>query len=113
MNKFKEVSESYTMAEAIAEAQRCLNCKVPQCKKGCPIGNDIPEWIHEFSKGNIGNAISIIRAKSNLPAVCGRVCAHEKQCQGACILGKQGNNINIGKLMMTPTDSSRANSLNS
>ncbi len=98
MNKFKEVSESYTMAEAIAEAQRCLNCKVPQCKKGCPIGNDIPEWIHEFSKGNIGNAISIIRAKSNLPAVCGRVCAHEKQCQGACILGKQGNNINIGKL---------------
>lgn len=98
MNKFKEVSESYTMAEAIQEAQRCLNCKVPQCKKGCPIENDIPDWIHEFRKGNLGNAIAIIRAKSNLPAVCGRVCAHEKQCQGSCILGKQGKNINIGKL---------------
>lgn len=98
MNKFKEVSESYTMAEAIQEAQRCLRCKVPSCKKGCPIGNDIPDWIHELRMGNLGNAINIIRAKSNLPAVCGRVCAHEKQCQGSCILGKQGKNINIGKL---------------
>ena len=81
--KFKEkINESYTMAEAIAEAQRCLHCKVPQCQKGCPISNDIPEWIHELKKGNLGNAISIIRAKSNLPAVCGRVCAHEKQCEG-------------------------------
>ena len=56
------------MAEAIKEAQRCLHCKVPQCKKGCPISNDIPDWIHELKKGNLGNAISIIRAKSNLPA---------------------------------------------
>lgn len=98
MNKFKEVSESYTMAEAIQEAQRCLHCKVPSCKKGCPIENDIPDWIHELRQGNMGNAINIIRAKSNLPAVCGRVCAHERQCQGSCILGKQGKNINIGKL---------------
>ena len=81
--RFKEeINESYTMAEAIKEAQRCLHCKVPQCKKGCPISNDIPDWIHELKKGNLGNAISIIRAKSNLPAVCGRVCAHEKQCEG-------------------------------
>lgn len=98
MNKFKEVSESYTMAEAIQEAQRCLRCKVPSCKKGCPISNDIPDWIHELRKGNMGNAIQIIRAKSNLPSVCGRVCAHERQCQGSCVLGKQGKNINIGKL---------------
>jgi len=97
--RFKEeINESYTMAEAIKEAQRCLHCKIPQCKKGCPINNDIPDWIHELKKGNLGNAISIIRAKSNLPAVCGRVCAHEKQCQGACILGKKGQAINIGKL---------------
>lgn len=86
------------MAEAIKEAQRCLHCKVPQCKKGCPISNDIPDWIHELKKGNMGNAISIIRAKSNLPAVCGRVCAHEKQCEGSCVLGKKGEAVNIGKL---------------
>lgn len=96
--KFNEVNESYTMAEAIQEAQRCLHCKVPQCKKGCPINNDIPDWIHELKKGNLGNAISIIRAKSNLPAVCGRVCGHEKQCEGACVLGKKGMPVNIGKL---------------
>lgn len=86
------------MAEAIAEAKRCLHCKVPQCKKGCPVGNDIPDWIHELSMGNIGNAMNIINAKSNLPAVCGRVCAHERQCEGNCVLGKKGAHINIGKL---------------
>ena len=94
----EEINESYTMAEAIKEAQRCLQCKIPQCKKGCPISNDIPDWIHELKKGNLGNAISIIRSKSNLPAVCGRVCAHEKQCEGACVLGKKGQAVNIGKL---------------
>jgi glutamate synthase (NADPH/NADH) small chain len=98
IQKFQEVNESYTMVEAIQEAQRCLHCKVPQCKKGCPISNDIPDWIHELSKGNLGNAISIIRQKSNLPAVCGRVCGHEKQCEGSCVLGKKGEAINIGKL---------------
>lgn len=86
------------MAEAIAEAKRCLNCKVPQCKKGCPVGNDIPEWIHQLSMGNLGNAMSIINAKSNLPAVCGRVCAHERQCEGNCVLGKKGAHIRIGRL---------------
>lgn len=86
------------MAEAIQEAQRCLNCKVPQCKKACPISNEIPDWIHELKKGNLGNAIGIIRTKSNLPAVCGRVCAHERQCEGSCVLGKKGQHINIGKL---------------
>lgn len=95
---FQEVNENYTMAEAIAEAQRCLNCKVPQCRKGCPISNDIPDWIHELSKGNLGNAMKIINNKSNLPAVCGRVCAHERQCEGNCVLGKKGQHINIGKL---------------
>ena len=94
-----EMSENdYTMPEAIAEAKRCLNCKVPQCRKGCPISNDIPDWIHELSMGNLGNAMAIINAKSNLPAVCGRVCAHERQCEGNCVLGKKGQHINIGKL---------------
>ena len=110
--KFKEeINESYTMAEAIVEAQRCLRCKVPQCKKGCPISNDIPDWIHELKKGNLGNAISIIRAKSNLPAVCGRVCAHEKQCEGNCVLGKKGAPVNIGKLERFVADFDSENGL--
>lgn len=97
-NNFKEVNESYTLAEAILEAQRCLHCKVPSCKKGCPISNDIPDWIAELAKGNFGNALKIIHNRSNLPAVCGRVCAHERQCEGNCVLGKKGAHINIGKL---------------
>lgn len=95
---FKEVNESYTLPEAIREAQRCLHCKVPSCKKGCPISNDIPDWIAELAKGNFGNAMAIINGRSNLPAVCGRVCGHERQCEGNCVLGKKGQHINIGKL---------------
>lgn len=95
---FKEVNESYTLPEAIREAQRCLHCKVPSCKKGCPISNDIPDWIAELARGNFGNAMSIINSRSNLPAVCGRVCGHERQCEGNCVLGKKGQHINIGKL---------------
>lgn len=93
-----DATAGYSMREAIDEAKRCLNCKMPQCRKGCPIGNDIPDWIHELSMGNIGNALKIINNKSNLPAVCGRVCAHERQCEGNCVLGKKGHHINIGKL---------------
>ena len=93
-----DATAGYSMREAIDEAKRCLNCKIPQCRKGCPIGNDIPDWIHELSMGNIGNALKIINNKSNLPAVCGRVCAHERQCEGNCVRGKKGHHINIGKL---------------
>ncbi len=98
MDQFKEVSENYTLSEAVREAQRCLHCKVPSCKKGCPISNDIPDWIAELAKGNFGNAMKIINSRSNLPAVCGRVCGHERQCEGNCVLGKKGAHINIGKL---------------
>lgn len=98
MDNFKEVSENYTVAQAISEAQRCLGCKAPSCKKGCPISNDIPQWIAELAKGNFGNAMSIINARSNLPAVCGRVCGHERQCEGNCVLGKKGEPIHIGRL---------------
>ena len=95
---FHEVNEGYTMLEAINEAKRCLHCKVPQCQKGCPISHDIPDWIHELSRGNLGNAMKIINDKSNLPAVCGRVCPHEKQCEGHCVLAKKGQGIHVGKL---------------
>lgn len=95
---FQEVNESFTINEAIAEAKRCLNCKNPSCKKGCPIENDIPGFIHQLSMGNMGDAMSIINEKSNLPAICGRVCPHEKQCQGHCVLYPKGKGIQIGKL---------------
>lgn len=98
LTRFNEINESFTLSEAITEAQRCLECKTPLCKKGCPIENEIPTWIHELKKGNLGNAIAVIRQKSNLPSICGRVCAHERQCEGSCIQGKLGKPINIGKL---------------
>ena len=88
----------YTLAEAITEAKRCLNCKVPQCQKGCPIANEIPQFIHALTKGNLGEAVEHIYQQSDLPAICGRVCPREKQCEGSCVLGKKGQHIEIGKL---------------
>lgn len=88
----------FTLREAIIEAKRCLHCVKPQCRKGCPIENEIPEFIGELANGNLGAASAVIARRSNLPAVCGRVCPHEKQCEGACILNKTGRGIKIGKL---------------
>ncbi len=98
-NNEQEVdSTPLTMLEAITESKRCLNCKKPTCKTGCPIENDIPDFIHQLSKGNLGEAREILAKKTNLPAVCGRVCPHEKQCEGHCILNKKNAPIKIGKL---------------
>lgn len=88
----------FTMQEALAEAKRCLNCKKPLCKTGCPIENNIPEFIHQLSMGNFGEARSLLAEKTNLPAVCGRVCPHEKQCEGHCVMNKAHKPIRIGKL---------------
>ena len=66
---FQVVNEGFSTREAIEEAKRCLHCKIPQCRKGCPIENDIPDFVHELSMGNMGAAMSIINAKSNLPAI--------------------------------------------
>ncbi len=87
-----------TMQEAIQEAKRCLRCKVPSCQKGCPINNDIPDFIYQLSKGNLGEAREILARKTNLPAVCGRICPHEKQCVGHCVLNAKGAPIQVGKL---------------
>jgi len=95
---FQVVHEGFSTKQAIDEAKRCLHCKVPQCRKGCPIENDIPDFTAALAMGNIGQAMSIINERSNLPAICGRVCPHEKQCQGHCVLGKKGAPIQIGKL---------------
>jgi len=97
-SKFAEINISYTTKEAINEAKRCLNCKNPTCIQGCPIEHNIPGFVHELSMGNIGGAMEIINEKSNLPAICGRVCPHEKQCEGHCILNKKGNPVKVGKL---------------
>lgn len=97
-NTFQVVDEGFTLREAVAEAKKCLQCKVPSCRKGCPIENDIPQFIHALTMGNVGDAMRIINEKSNLPAICGRVCPHEKQCQGHCVLNKKNEPIQIGKI---------------
>ncbi|MCW2276964.1 NAD(P)-dependent oxidoreductase [Heliophilum fasciatum] len=95
---FEELDQGYTPRQAIAEAKRCLQCAKPACRQGCPVENDIPQFIRALALGNIGEASAIIARRSNLPAVCGRVCPHEKQCEGRCILHKKGQPIHIGKL---------------
>lgn len=97
-DNFQVVHHPYTMREAIDEAKRCLQCKVPQCEKGCPIGNHIKEFNHHLSMGNLGSAMEAINEVSNLPAICGRVCPHERQCQGHCVLNHKGNPIHIGRI---------------
>lgn len=93
-----DVEQGYTMQEAVKEAKRCLDCKNPTCITGCPIENEIPNFIREISKGNFGEAREILARKTNLPAICGRVCPHDLQCEGHCILAKAGKSIHIGKL---------------
>lgn len=93
-----DIDKGYTMQEAVAEAKRCLSCKNPTCIGGCPIENDIPDFIKEISKGNFGEAREILAKKTNLPAICGRVCPHDLQCEGHCILAKAGKEIKVGRL---------------
>lgn len=95
---FDEIDAGLTTKAAIAEAKRCLNCQTPLCRKGCPIGNDIPGFIHALANGNIGEASAIIAQRSSFPAVCGRVCPHERQCEGSCVLNRKNCGIQIGKL---------------
>lgn len=95
---FDEIDGGFTAKEAIAEAKRCLHCSKPLCRTGCPIANEIPGFIQALSHGNIGEASELIAQRSNLPAICGRVCPHEKQCEAACVLNKKGCGIKIGKL---------------
>ncbi len=98
-NRFIEYDpQGFTLREAILEAQRCLHCAKPLCRTGCPIENEIPDFIGEMARGNLGAAISIIMKRSNLPAVCGRVCPHEKQCEGSCVLTRKGKGIKVGKI---------------
>ena len=95
---FEEVCHGYNMEEAMCEASRCIGCKNAHCVQGCPVGINIPGFIGAIKEGNIEEAYRIIGQSSALPAVCGRVCPQESQCEGRCIRGIKGDPIAIGKL---------------
>lgn len=95
---FEEVCYGYNQSEAMEEAGRCLNCKNPKCVQGCPVGINIPKFIQELKDGDISAAYQTISASSALPAVCGRVCPQESQCEGVCVRGIRGDSVAIGKL---------------
>lgn len=95
---FEEVTFGYTLEEAQREAERCLNCKNPLCMKGCPVEINIPAFIQKIKEGNILEAGKILTKYTSLPAVCGRVCPQETQCEGRCVLGIKGEPVAIGKL---------------
>ena len=95
---FDEVCLGYNKEEAMEEAARCINCKNAQCIKGCPVAIDIPGFIEKVKNGDVEAAYQVISEASSLPAVCGRVCPQESQCEGKCIRGIKGEPVSIGKL---------------
>ncbi|MBQ6603836.1 MAG: NADPH-dependent glutamate synthase [Eubacterium sp.] len=95
---FEEVCLGYNEEEAVAEAERCLNCKNPKCVTGCPVSIDIPGFISEIKEKNFEKAYEVLSLSTSLPAVCGRVCPQESQCEGKCIRGIAGEAVSIGKL---------------
>lgn len=106
---FEEVSYGFTPQQAVAEARRCLNCKKPMCVAHCPVCIDIPGFIAAVAAEDFGRAAEIIAQDSSLPAVCGRVCPQETQCEGSCLLGRKGEPIAIGALERFVADWSREN----
>ncbi|MCX7694658.1 MAG: NADPH-dependent glutamate synthase [Caloramator sp.] len=98
IKNFDEVCLGYSVEEAIKEASRCLNCKNANCVKRCPVGIDIPKFIDNIKKGEFKEAADVIFRYNNLPAICGRVCPQEIQCEGGCVLKNKGQAVAIGKL---------------
>ena len=95
---FDEVALGYTEEMAIDEAKRCLNCKNPKCVNGCPVNVHIPEFIAKVAEGKFDEAFGVITSTNSLPAICGRVCPQENQCEGQCIRGIKGEPVGIGRL---------------
>jgi glutamate synthase (NADPH/NADH) small chain len=110
-HNFDEVCLGYTAGEAALEATRCLQCKNPRCVSACPVNIQIPLFIAQVALQNFAGAARIIAADSSLPAVCGRVCPQETQCEGSCILGVKNKPVNIGKLERFVADYSRENNI--
>ncbi|MCR5720712.1 MAG: NADPH-dependent glutamate synthase [Lachnospiraceae bacterium] len=108
---FKEVCLGYSAEEAVNEASRCINCKNAQCMLGCPVAINIPGFIEQVKNGNFEEAYKIISQSSALPAVCGRVCPQESQCEGKCIRGIKGDPLSIGKLERFVADWARENNI--
>ena len=106
---FEEVCLGYTKEEAMEEASRCINCKNAQCVQGCPVSINIPGFIEQVKEGNMEEAFKVIGESSALPAVCGRVCPQESQCEGKCIRGIKGEAVAIGKLERFVADYAREN----
>ena len=106
---FQEVCLGYNKDEAMEEAKRCLNCKNAKCVKGCPVSIDIPGFVEKVKSGEFEEAAKVIAKSSALPAVCGRVCPQESQCEGQCIRGIKGEPVSIGKLERFVADWSREN----
>lgn len=99
---FEEVCLGYNQEEAMEEAQRCLGCKKPKCVEGCPVSINIPGFIEEIKEGKIEEAYKVIGLSSALPAICGRVCPQESQCEGKCIRGVKGEAVSW--LLSEPSD---------
>ena len=108
---FEEVCLGYNKEESMEEAARCLNCKNAKCVQGCPVNIDIPAFIHQVKEGNFEEAYKVIGKSSALPAVCGRVCPQETQCEGKCIRGIKGEPVSIGKLERFVADWAKENGI--
>ena len=108
---FDEVCLGYNKEEAMEEASRCLGCKKAKCVEGCPVSIHIPDFIHQVKEGNFEEAYRIISESSALPAICGRVCPQESQCEGKCIRGIKGEAVSIGKLERFVADWARENGI--
>ena len=108
---FEEVCLGYNKEEAMEEASRCLNCKNAQCVQGCPVSINIPGFIEQVKAGDFTKAYEVISESSSLPAVCGRVCPQESQCEGKCIRGIKGEAVSIGKLERFVADNAAANGI--
>ena len=113
VTNFEEVEFGYNAKEALAEANRCLQCVNPRCMQGCPVSIHIPEFIKAIREGNLKEAYEVISKSSSLPAVCGRVCPQEKQCEAMCIKGLKGDAIAIGSLERYVADQAIINEFNS
>jgi glutamate synthase (NADPH/NADH) small chain len=107
IHNFYEVALGYNEEQAMQEAQRCLQCPNPRCVEGCPVDINIPAFIKEIKEGNFIEASVILKDKNSLPAICGRVCPQENQCQMQCVLGKMGDPVAIGRLERFASDYER------